>query len=167
MSISIIGSTPVTVTENGTERELLYNTGSQTAVVANPTGEATDELETLQVGTTVYSVGSGTEVVANPEGEATDELETLQVGNTVYSVGGAGGGVVIAHRDGENLDIKPSDIFTGTTLTGMAYLQSDEGYIIPMDSASYLDGYYRIVIDTLYASNDINTVFTVYSPPGP
>ncbi len=37
--------------------------------------------------------GGGTTVVANPSGEATDELEKLQVGNTIYSIppGGSGG----------------------------------------------------------------------------
>lgn len=37
--------------------------------------------------------GSGTTVIANPSGEATDTLNKLQVGNTVYSVsGGSSGG---------------------------------------------------------------------------
>lgn len=37
--------------------------------------------------------GGGTTVVANPSGEATDELEKLQVGNTIYSLPtGSGGG---------------------------------------------------------------------------
>ena len=30
--------------------------------------------------------GGGTTVVANPEGEATEELENLQVGNDIYSI---------------------------------------------------------------------------------
>ena len=34
----------------------------------------------------VGSGGGGTTVVANPEGEATDELEKLQVGNDIYSI---------------------------------------------------------------------------------
>lgn len=36
------------------------------------------------------SGGGGTTVVANPDGEATDELEKLQVGSTVYAVKGGG-----------------------------------------------------------------------------
>lgn len=36
--------------------------------------------------------GGGTTVVANPEGEATDELEKLQVGNDIYSIPSGGGG---------------------------------------------------------------------------
>lgn len=41
-----------------------------------------------------FPVDTGTTVVANPEGEATEELEKLQVGNTIYSIpsGGSGGG---------------------------------------------------------------------------
>ena len=40
------------------------------------------------------SSGGGTTVVANPSGEATDELEKVQIGSTIYSLpeGGAGGG---------------------------------------------------------------------------
>ena len=34
--------------------------------------------------------GGGTTVVANPSGEATDDLSKLQVGNTVYAVNGGG-----------------------------------------------------------------------------
>lgn len=34
--------------------------------------------------------GGGTKVVANPEGEATDDLEKLQVGSGIYAVGGGG-----------------------------------------------------------------------------
>lgn len=82
MAISIIGSTPVKVTEDGTERDLFYNysTGGSGG-------------------------GSGTTVVANPEGEATDELETLQVDDTVYSVAGAGGGVlVVTATEGDDGD---------------------------------------------------------------
>ena len=36
--------------------------------------------------------GGGTTVVANPEGEATEELEKLQVGNDIYSIPSGGGG---------------------------------------------------------------------------
>lgn len=34
--------------------------------------------------------GGGTTVVANPSGEATDDLRKLQVGSTVYDVNGGG-----------------------------------------------------------------------------
>lgn len=34
--------------------------------------------------------GGGTTVVANPSGEATDDLEKLQVGSKVYAVNGGG-----------------------------------------------------------------------------
>lgn len=34
--------------------------------------------------------GGGTTVVANPSGPATDDLEKLQVGSTVYAVNGGG-----------------------------------------------------------------------------
>lgn len=45
--------------------------------------------------------GGGTTVVANPEGEATDELEKLQVGNDIYSIpqGGSGADTEIIADD--------------------------------------------------------------------
>lgn len=45
--------------------------------------------------------GGGTTVVANPEGEATDELEKLQVGNDIYSIpqGGSGADTEIIAND--------------------------------------------------------------------
>ena len=101
MSISIIGSSPVTVTENGTERELFYNDGG--------------------------SGGSGgTTVVANPDGSATDALEKLQVGSTIYSVADVSGGVVIANvtivdESTDTLDIKPSDVFTDGVMTKIVF----------------------------------------------
>lgn len=36
--------------------------------------------------------GGGTTVVPNPSGEATEELETIQIGNTIYDISGSGGG---------------------------------------------------------------------------
>ena len=34
--------------------------------------------------------GSGSTAVANPEGEATDDLEKIQIGDDIYSIGGGG-----------------------------------------------------------------------------
>lgn len=36
--------------------------------------------------------GGGTTVIANPIGEPTDDLETIQIGNTIYDIPGGGGG---------------------------------------------------------------------------
>lgn len=36
--------------------------------------------------------GGGTTVIANPVGEPTDDLETIQIGNTIYNIPGGGGG---------------------------------------------------------------------------
>lgn len=38
------------------------------------------------------ATGGGTEVVANPEGEATDELDKVQIGEEIYSIPTGGGG---------------------------------------------------------------------------
>ena len=61
--------------------------GGGTAVVANPTGEATADLTKLQVDTTIYGIATGTEVIANPTLAGTeDALTGLQVGDTKYAV---------------------------------------------------------------------------------
>lgn len=71
--------------------------GGGTEVIANPTGTATDTLNTIQIEQVIYNIaggsGSGTEVIANPTAEATDTLNKLQVGQIVYSIAGGGGGV--------------------------------------------------------------------------
>lgn len=37
--------------------------------------------------------GGGTTVIANPSGEATDDLEKIQIENTIYNIAGGGGGI--------------------------------------------------------------------------
>lgn len=39
--------------------------------------------------------GSGGTAVANPEGEATDDLEKIQIGDDIYSISGSGGGMLL------------------------------------------------------------------------
>lgn len=72
-----------------------YSGGGE-VVVANPSGSATDDLDTIQIGETIYDIpgsgGGGTTVVANPSGEATADLETIQIGETIYDIPGSGGG---------------------------------------------------------------------------
>lgn len=60
-------------------------------VVANPSGAATDTLDTIEIAGTVYGVegSGGSEVEANPAGEPTDTLETIGIDGTVYDVGGS------------------------------------------------------------------------------
>lgn len=70
--------------------------GGGEVVVANPSGSATDDLDTIQIGETIYDIpgsgGGGTTVVANPSGEATADLDTIQIGETIYDIPGSGGG---------------------------------------------------------------------------
>ena len=61
--------------------------GGGTEVVANPEGEATADLEKLQVGESIYGIPEGTNVVANPTLAGTESALTgLQVGDTKYKV---------------------------------------------------------------------------------
>lgn len=48
--------------------------------------------------------GSGSTAVANPTGEPTDSLETIQIGDDVYSIAGGGGGAMIItmSQDGDD-----------------------------------------------------------------
>lgn len=52
-------------------------------VVANPTGEATDALEKVQIDGTIYSLP---DVEANPEAAATVGLTKIGVDGTIYSI---------------------------------------------------------------------------------
>lgn len=64
--------------------------GSGTEVEANPSGTATDELDSVRIGDTIYDIpsggGGGTTVIANPSDAATDDLVKLQVANTIYGI---------------------------------------------------------------------------------
>ena len=53
------------------------------SVVANPEGEATEDLAKLEVDGTVYGIP---EIEVNPEGAATTDLEKLKVGDTTYAI---------------------------------------------------------------------------------
>lgn len=47
---------------------------------------------TIDENNVISATGGGTEVEANPSEEATDELETIKIGDTVYDIPGSGGG---------------------------------------------------------------------------
>lgn len=86
--------------------------GGGTTVVPNPTGEPTDDLNTVKIGSTIYDIPEGTEVVANPERTAEETLTKLQVGDEIYSVPQGGGGT----SDYTDLENKPQ--INGNTLAG-------------------------------------------------
>lgn len=69
--------------------------GGGTTVIPNPSGEATDDLEKVQIGSTIFDIPEGgTDVEANPSGTATDDLESIRIGNDIFSIpqgGGSGG----------------------------------------------------------------------------
>lgn len=52
--------------------------------------------------------GEGSTAVANPEGEPTDDLTSIQIGDEIYGISGGGGGTdrfVEVHLDGETLTL--------------------------------------------------------------
>lgn len=88
--------------------------GGGTTVIANPTGEPTDDLNKVQIGSTIYDIPEGTEVEANPTDSASETLTKLKVDDIIYSVpsGGGGGGT----SDYTELENKPE--INGVTLAG-------------------------------------------------
>lgn len=72
--------------------------GGGTTVIPNPSGEATDDLEKVKIGSTIYSIPEGgTDVEANPTGTATDELDSIRIGNDIFSI--PSGGAEIEYYD--------------------------------------------------------------------
>lgn len=72
-----------------------------TAVSTAGQWDANDWTETIVMDEVGQGGGGGTTVVANPSGQATADLEKLQVGNNIYSIpsGGTGGGGDIRIKD--------------------------------------------------------------------
>lgn len=56
-----------------------------TNVVANPEGEPTDDLNTIQIENTIYKV-SDNSIEPNPEEESTETLEKIKIKDTVYDL---------------------------------------------------------------------------------
>lgn len=95
--------TDVVIASPESEQVLVYNAETQmwenkdpdkgTNVVANPEGEATTELNKIQIGNSIYEIPEGgSDVEANPIDPATEELQKIKIGNTVYSIPEGGGG---------------------------------------------------------------------------
>ena len=87
---TLIAGTNITIAADG---KTISATGG-TTVVANPSGTATGDLNSVQIGSTIYDIpssGGGTTVIPNPVGTPTDDLDTIQIGNTIYDIVGSGG----------------------------------------------------------------------------
>lgn len=78
--------------------------GGGTTVIANPSGEATADLEKLQVGTTIYDV-EGNEVIANPSGTSSTDLTKLSVDGTIYGI--PQGGTITVDDEMSNSSTNP------------------------------------------------------------
>lgn len=55
-------------------------------VIANPTGEVTEDLVKLEIGNIIYQIPEGTKVIANPEGTSSENLNLILIGNTIYKI---------------------------------------------------------------------------------
>lgn len=86
--------------------------------------------------------GGGTEVVANPTGEATEELTKLQVGSSVYSIptGGSGGGTYLYKHeltiDGDSFVMISPDV-NNTTAAGQIIQQNPLTFYFVEDNKMY------------------------------
>lgn len=78
--------------------------GGGTTVIANPSGEATADLEKLQVGTIIYDV-EGNEVIANPSGTSSTDLTKLSVDGTIYGI--PQGGTITVDDEMSNSSTNP------------------------------------------------------------
>ena len=69
-------------------------------------------------------------VIANPTGEATGELETLQVGNIIYGVGGGGGTNLVSVIGSDDTETAvPTSKVTPIELTSSSFSGEDSSFI--------------------------------------
>ncbi len=95
--------------------------------------------------------GEGSTAVANPEGEATGDLEKIQIGDEIYGIsgGGGGGGVffVNATFDGENaritLDKTFREIYEASAVNAVLAK-------MPMNTPTYNATNYFTIGQTIY-----------------
>lgn len=85
--LTTMGDTGMTFPTTLTTQTSVTGTGATYAaqITANPSGEASDSLEKVEIGGIIYSV-DGTQVEANPPGAAAQTLEKLEVEGVVYGV---------------------------------------------------------------------------------
>ena len=94
---TLIAGTNITIAADGKT----ISASGGTTVVANPSGTATGDLNSVQIGSTIYDIpssGGGTTVIPNPVGTPTDDLTTIQIGSTVYDIPGGGGSGGVRYR---------------------------------------------------------------------
>lgn len=60
-------------------------------IKANPSGQATDDLNTISINNDIYRIAGGTTVVANPETQPLERLNSIQIGENTYRVSAGGG----------------------------------------------------------------------------
>lgn len=137
-------------------------------VIANPEGEATEDLNKLQVEDTIYGIPQGTEVVANPELSGDEEdLTGLQVGDTKYKVPEGGGSTPLIVSDITSLTntqcnelnvgdkvIRSSSWDEAERLYTVVYKYSDDTKMILQNIASSEDYDAINCIDNVIYEND-------------
>lgn len=90
-------------------------TDGETGLVPAPIMGSTDRFLCCDGTWKTVSGGGGTTVVANPTGTATDTLNTIQIGSTIYDIQGGGGGGSTVTIDPKFTDgIKIADYTIGT-----------------------------------------------------
>ena len=119
--------------------------GGGTTVIANPEGEATEDLTKLQVEDTIYGIPEGTEVVANPTMSGDEaELEGLQVGNIKYKVPEGGSTI---------LEVELSDYYTSMYLTDeLTNAQCESLKVGDYVSVYTMEGDYKMPVATYEVS---------------
>ena len=112
-NVSQGGGSTVTVSQtlsSGTEVAGIIVDGNETKlyaptptnVVANPSGQATTELDKLTVGSTIYKIPD--DVEANPTATGTTDLNKLRVGSTTYNIPSGGGATTLNGLTDVNLN---------------------------------------------------------------
>ena len=75
--------------------------------------------------------GSGSTAVANPEGEPTDDLTSIQIGGEIYGISGGGGGFFEVHDDDGTLDKtwkEIDDAMRAGKQPFITYIVEEDGY---------------------------------------
>lgn len=100
------------------------------------------------------SSGGGADVEANPSGEATDTLESLRVGNTIYSVGESGSGIVLFDGTWKNQDILEITPYLATITDGELVCSGLHCGIVVSDVTGLTSKYnpYQLIIEGYSAS---------------
>ena len=113
---------------------ILRATIDGTEYTAPPQSRIEDLL--IELKAAIEQSGGGTTVVANPEGEATDEVKKLQVGSTVYAVEDEAGRQLLDDTVGwTGKNLLPNNA-TSQTINDVAFMVNEDGSISTSGTAT-------------------------------